>query len=1263
MADVALNVRLNDREARASLQSFLSEIRKVETSGITLNINPQTASNVNEISQAFQRLSANNVFRSMQASGQAIDHVTQQIQQNRAVLQEQIALYGRYSDQASGVRTVLSDLGRELANLQRNHSEYEKRLQNTGAYNTFINETRKAVEEAERLGSAQAAVVRYVQGLNAGSKNALARYGIDLSTGSSGIPGGGYKSSIDEELDNQKKAVAHALQTYSKELREAKLTFFASALSSAATALTNFSGMLEEIRGLPGISGLSSFTSGLLNAPISGLTGSISSGFGGAGERYDILKNFPLVMQEVGFSSEEASESTEKLRDSILGLPIALNEVTETAQYFTLLTGDLEKATDLTIALNHAFIASGASQEQVSTGTRVLTYLLEGATLTTRQWFSLIRSMPVGLKYVGEALGYPDLRGFTKDLREGNVELDTFVDTLIDVGLNSTELNSILDIFKNRLSAAITNLGIAAQRMGASLLSGLNDALGGDAYGITGAIKEFGSVLDRIAKVGAEWITSNGAEIRDLVFSFIHYDWESFITGALRGFLDLLEKAFSYIEKISEFTGVDLFASLLTGGDAFISQLKIISSLLQTISGIINVVALKNVFSNFSSKSGSAFTNLLSVIKANPRGASAFGYEAVGSGTILDGVATPLSADSELGFLDVVNSLAQPMAIVTATIGTIELIKEAVDLANKGTDEADELIGEVNNSLDSMAPLNLGNFASNEQTMRGLIEAINSRIDENSAILSNVKSSGGWSTLLTRGVGIEELNSYREGNEKLRQQREEVEQRLLEYDRINSDPRYKKYITGLGDVNLNFMGVDTAQVISGIQNDVFNTIRDGEEINSYVLTAAESIIANADGWVEAYNLANNRVTSAQNEVSRIEEELAKVKEKTPATYTQISKYQSIWGKGNKYLSQQLEEDPEADFLYRNTRRDWLKLGTKGMQDLNDLKSWLISSFRNGKLTASQASIYGQMLDDLATDPAGNSKRIEKLKREIQESAQENTSFGWETWDDSFLQQEEGYNAQVLTYQEQQLSWELETAQTELTAAEEQLAVTVENLTNAFLETVRPIITNFVPGLWEMMFGEINDSDIEDEAEDAGEEVGNQISNGLTAGISSMDISSAIEAAQTKLETVIDSIKRLFNRNYSISGPSFTMNNGLEGATYVEGYGWVTDASGGSIPSFGTDTVPAMLTPGEYVHRRAAVQHYGKAFMDRINNLDLQGALATLSMSYVTPFATGGIVRSDNRSYRDNHASIVQNFNNSRSDYSLRRANRFMRGLA
>lgn len=61
------------------------------------------------------------------------------------------------------------------------------------------------------------------------------------------------------------------------------------------------------------------------------------------------------------------------------------------------------------------------------------------------------------------------------------------------------------------------------------------------------------------------------------------------------------------------------------------------------------------------------------------------------------------------------------------------------------------------------------------------------------------------------------------------------------------------------------------------------------------------------------------------------------------------------------------------------------------------------------------------------------------------------------------------------------------------------------------------------------------------------------------------------------------------------------------------------AKGGTVPGSGTsDTVPAMLTPGEYVLRTAAVRRIGIATLDRLN----QGSMSTR----VQRFANGGLAR-------------------------------------
>jgi hypothetical protein len=80
------------------------------------------------------------------------------------------------------------------------------------------------------------------------------------------------------------------------------------------------------------------------------------------------------------------------------------------------------------------------------------------------------------------------------------------------------------------------------------------------------------------------------------------------------------------------------------------------------------------------------------------------------------------------------------------------------------------------------------------------------------------------------------------------------------------------------------------------------------------------------------------------------------------------------------------------------------------------------------------------------------------------------------------------------------------------------------------------------------------------------------------------------------------------------------------------------ASGGQVPGFGSgDTVPAMLTPGEFVNRTASVQYYGADFFRALNARMLPRdvfrgfgyALGGLvdSIHRPTHFAEGGMVES------------------------------------
>lgn len=102
------------------------------------------------------------------------------------------------------------------------------------------------------------------------------------------------------------------------------------------------------------------------------------------------------------------------------------------------------------------------------------------------------------------------------------------------------------------------------------------------------------------------------------------------------------------------------------------------------------------------------------------------------------------------------------------------------------------------------------------------------------------------------------------------------------------------------------------------------------------------------------------------------------------------------------------------------------------------------------------------------------------------------------------------------------------------------------------------------------------------------------------------------------------------------------------------------AKGGSpFQPKGSDTVPAMLTPGEWVINRSAVRAFGTDFMKKVNRMDIPGAMDAL-MSRSKWIPNGNISYTTNNY---NNQSVTQNFKGNRdTKSSYRLANRYLGAL-
>lgn len=150
-------------------------------------------------------------------------------------------------------------------------------------------------------------------------------------------------------------------------------------------------------------------------------------------DRFDTLNNFPKVMSNLGIGAEESQKSIDKMSEALVGLPTTLDEGALAVQRLTSKNGDIKKSTDLFLAMNNAILAGGAPAQIQSTAIEQLSQAYAKGKPDMMEWRTLMTAMPAQLKQVATAMGYVDADSLGEALREGNVSMDEFMNTIVDL--------------------------------------------------------------------------------------------------------------------------------------------------------------------------------------------------------------------------------------------------------------------------------------------------------------------------------------------------------------------------------------------------------------------------------------------------------------------------------------------------------------------------------------------------------------------------------------------------------------------------------------------------------------------------------------------------------------------------------------------------------------------------------------------------------------------------------------------------------------
>lgn len=220
----------------------------------------------------------------------------------------------------------------------------------------------------------------------------------------------------------------------------------------------------------------------------------LSSSLDGAINRFDTMQSYPKVMKSLGFSVEQSQKSVAKLNQSVQGLPTSLADVVTTSKSLSAVTGNIDKATDTTIALNHAFLASGSSSEDASRGLQQYSQMLAKGTVDMQSWRTLQETMAPALTKVAKKLGITsgNANELYEALQNGTITFDQFNDAMIEC---DTETGGFADTAleaSKGVKTSMTNIKSAVQNLEQGFMSAMNNML---------KSKAMGGLVDNLEKI------------------------------------------------------------------------------------------------------------------------------------------------------------------------------------------------------------------------------------------------------------------------------------------------------------------------------------------------------------------------------------------------------------------------------------------------------------------------------------------------------------------------------------------------------------------------------------------------------------------------------------------------------------------------------------------------------------------------------------------------------------------------------------------
>lgn len=235
--------------------------------------------------------------------------------------------------------------------------------------------------------------------------------------------------------------------------------------------------------------------------------GVISNSIGSAVGRADQMNNFPKVMKNLGYSSQDAAASIKKISNALDGLPTTSSAMTGMVQQLAPLTSNLDEATDIALAFNNAMLAGGASTMEQENALTQYTQMLSAGKVDMQAWRSIQAAMPGQLNQVAEAMlgAGKNSNDLYEAMKNGSISFDDFNKKVMELNQNGFGKYAS---FAQQAKDATQGIGTAMENVKNRVAKAVQKVI--EAVGvenIAGAINGFSSQFGKVGDAAASMVT------------------------------------------------------------------------------------------------------------------------------------------------------------------------------------------------------------------------------------------------------------------------------------------------------------------------------------------------------------------------------------------------------------------------------------------------------------------------------------------------------------------------------------------------------------------------------------------------------------------------------------------------------------------------------------------------------------------------------------------------------------------------------------